>query len=293
MHLFDPSMPVWAMFVCPSLLSGLMVGKLACNVKQIEQISQARVWAAPRDTSAQYVSFFICSNNPDATRMAYSMLEARAHQQMQSLGPPAGIMGMPPAPAAVPSAGATAAAGAAAAGEGVPSAATTAPATATKKKDGQGGKTKDKSSAKKEKEPKEKETSCSSSTTTTPATSDDDASSTDTEPSTQQPSRAASASPPATNKGDNPRSPKGGALTRDASNGGESANHQAASPVKASANATDSKKNGSVEINKASSSAGASKKKAGKAAAAVAAVATSAENANEEIVAEAAAEVSN
>ncbi|KAM3576569.1 hypothetical protein VYU27_001557 [Nannochloropsis oceanica] len=83
LHRFDPQVPIWAMFVCPAMLSGLMVGKQALNLKKIEEISMARVWAAPRDVEAQYVSFFICSNNYEATREAYAMLESRAHNQME------------------------------------------------------------------------------------------------------------------------------------------------------------------------------------------------------------------
>ena len=193
LHRFDPSMPIWAMFVCPSVLSGLMVGKLAVNLKKVEETSQARVWAAPRDLESQYVSFFICSNNYEATREAYAMLESRAHNQMDMAMQNVHVLQQqqqqqqPQVPAAAPTIC-------------TPTHAAVAAAVAAATKE----------------------------LVATPVSSDDDTSSTDTEPSTQQPTRGGS--PPATNKGGKGSSPKG--VTRSVSGGGEAANHQAASPEK-------------------------------------------------------------
>ena len=242
LHRFDPQMPIWAMFVCPAMLSGLMVGKQAVNVKKIEESSTARVWAAPRDLEAQYVSFFICSNNYDATREAYAMLESRAHNQMEMAlttniqqqhsmpaqkAPAAPIRIQKPVSSSSPSSGGS--------------------------------------------EKKVVLTPVSTPSSSISSCSDDEASSTDTEPSTQQPTREST--PPATHPTSKPVPPssssssssssslasttttkgsdsdsssssssrsrssggnlKVGVVTRSLSGGtGKKANHQSASPTK-------------------------------------------------------------
>jgi hypothetical protein len=246
LHRFDPQMPIWAMFVCPAMLSGLMVGKQAVNLKKIEESSTARVWAAPRDLEAQYVSFFICSNNYEPTREAYAMLESRAHNQMELALTTNGqqhqqhqqqqqSMSAPKATAAAIR--------------------IQKPACSSSSSSG-GAK-------------KIVLTPVSTPSSSISSCSDDDASSTDTEPSTEQPTREST--PPATHPTTKPApsssssssssslastattkdsdsdssssssrsssssdgSPKVGALTRSLSGGtGENANHQSASPTK-------------------------------------------------------------
>jgi len=188
LHRFDPQMPIWAMFVCPAMLSGLMVGKQAVNLKKIEESSSARVWAAPRDSEAQYVSFFICSNNYEATRSAYALLEARAHNQMEMAM--TSVQHPPPPPPPLSSVAPTALAKASGAGSRpVPGA--SAPSEGT-------------------------EVALARLAIPSPPT-DDDSSSTDMEPSTQQSS--GDSTPPATHKSGRrvppPSSPSGRARKPD------------------------------------------------------------------------------